>query len=110
MVHQYKPRLLVDFDGVIHRYSKGWHDGTAYDEPMPGALDALEDLIERGYEVVIFSTRDAEQIAKWMITWEFPRLRITNIKEPALAIIDDRAIQHISWAQTMAVVKQSYDI
>jgi phosphoglycolate phosphatase-like HAD superfamily hydrolase len=53
----YRPRLLVDFDGVIHRYSRGWWDGSAYDEPMPGALETLADLEAVGYEIVVFSTR-----------------------------------------------------
>ena len=27
--------VAFDFDGVIHRYSKGWQDGSIYDEPFP---------------------------------------------------------------------------
>ena len=28
--------LGLDFDGVIHKNSKGFHDGTIYDEPLDG--------------------------------------------------------------------------
>ena len=33
--------IAVDFDGFIHKYSKGWHDGSIYDEPVEGAAEAL---------------------------------------------------------------------
>lgn len=102
------PRLLLDFDGVVHRYSKGWHDGTAYDEPMPGAYDGLLTLTERGYEVVIFSTRPAEQIVAWLEKWEFPVYRVTNVKEPAIAIIDDRAVHHVDWVGTLSELARRY--
>lgn len=95
----WRPKVLVDFDGVIHRYSKGWADGTVYDDPMPGALEALEQMELDGYEVVIFSTRDAEQIVDALARWGFPAYRVTNIKEPAVAQIDDRAIRFVDWDQ-----------
>ena len=28
--------IAVDFDGVIHNNSKGFHDGTVYGEPIDG--------------------------------------------------------------------------
>ena len=34
----------VDFDGVIHKNSKGFFDGTIYDEPLEGTRDSLERL------------------------------------------------------------------
>jgi predicted HAD superfamily phosphohydrolase YqeG len=94
-----KPRVLVDFDGPIHRYSKQWFDGTAYDEPTEGAKEYLQELTNRGYEVVIFSTRDERQIEVWLRANRFPPYPITNEKLPAVAIIDDRAIRWINWTQ-----------
>ena len=29
-------QIGIDFDGVIHKNSKGFHDGTIYDEPIEG--------------------------------------------------------------------------
>ena len=47
--------IAVDFDGVIHRYSKGWHDGTIYDEPVEGAREALEGLVDKGHMIIVYS-------------------------------------------------------
>lgn len=104
----YRPRALIDFDGVIHGYSKGWHDGTAYDPPIPGAKEALAQLLETGWEVVIFSTRDGDQIRAWLLDWGFPAFRVTNVKEPAQFLLDDRAIRFEAWSQAMATIRQQY--
>jgi len=36
-----KNTIAVDFDGVIHQYSKGWEDGSIYDKPVKGVRQAL---------------------------------------------------------------------
>jgi len=107
---EYRPRILVDFDGVIHAYSRGWDDGTAYDGPMSGAFFALAELDNAGYEVVVFSTRDAQQIVDWLDYHGFPPYRVTNVKEPAVAQIDDRAIRFESWAQASNDVQSLYPV
>lgn len=49
----------VDFDAVIHGYKDGWKDGVPYDDPVPGAKEALEELRKRGYKIYIHSARFA---------------------------------------------------
>lgn len=106
----HQPRILVDFDGVIHRYRYGWMDGTAYDSPMDGARDALAILDGAGYEIVVFSTRDSEQIREWLLGNGFPAYRVTNIKEPAVAQIDDRAIRFVDWTDAIKQLFEHYPI
>ena len=42
--------IVFDFDGVIHKYSKGWQDGSIYDEPTPGVSAVIEKLHNKGYD------------------------------------------------------------
>lgn len=108
----------VDFDGVIHAYSKGWHDGTIYDRPVKGAFIVLERLMESN-AVFVQTARPAEQlplVASWIeenssLTcavhgkdvhpeqfWNTRGvLLITNHKFPAIAYLDDRAVVFRSW-------------
>lgn len=104
------PTVLVDFDGVVHRYSRGWSDGTAYDEPMPQARDALAYLESAGYTVVIFSSRDGEQIVAWLEQYGFPPYPVTNVKIPAVAQIDDRAVTFASWPQSINELVRRYPV
>lgn len=103
-------QVMVDFDGVIHRYSKGWNDGTAYDTPMSGAKQALQAMDDEGYNVVIFSARPSWQIVAWLKKYEFPPYRVTNIKEGAVAYIDDRAIQFKDWFSAVNQLHARYPV
>lgn len=109
--------IAVDFDGVIHAYSKGWHDGTIYDPPLPGALDGLRVLMEQ-HAVFIFTTRESGQVTEWLIGHGFDaitdnpgvrvfwdqrgRLLVTNQKLAATAYLDDRAVRFENWEQALA--------
>jgi hypothetical protein len=106
--------IAVDFDGVIHRYSKGWQDGTIYDPPLEGAREALARIHAR-YEVVIFTTRvnpairgaeiQLDRILAWLEEHAFRRGEhfdeITHVKPPALDYIDDRAVRFTTWGATL---------
>lgn len=62
----YPKTIAIDFDGVIHKYSKGWKDGSIYDEPIAQVFTCIGSLFDTGYSVFIFSTRKPKQILKWM--------------------------------------------
>ena len=97
-------RVMVDFDGVLHRYSRGWQDGNIYDAPIPGAQQFMHELAGEAREVVILTARDEQYwpaMREWMDKHGFIRVRITNIKEPADAYVDDLAVSFRGmWGET----------
>lgn len=114
--------VAVDFDGVIHGYSQGWHDGTCYDEPMDGAFDAVREFQADGCPVVILTARSVRDVAAWvhehapdltLYVEPFPTsefwertdvVLITNRKVVAKHYIDDRAIRHVDWPRTRVLI------
>lgn len=114
-----KRTIAIDFDGVIHKYSKGYHDGTCYDEPMPGAIEAIKLLMTK-YTVFVLSTRKPEDIQHWFGVhtdlgteiikddrefYENEHLvGISQRKLPAIYYIDDRALWFKDWETTLRKV------
>lgn len=97
-----KPNVLIDFDGVIHKYSKGIHDKTLYDGPVEGAKEFI-DSIKHKYRIVVFTARladfnggrssmDVNEISNWMNKYDIYFDQITCEKLPAVAYIDDLGI------------------
>lgn len=119
--------VAVDFDGVLHSYGKGWHDGTIYGDWKPGAVAALGQLAQQ-HAVFIHTTRRPRQVARWIersssygfeCTTRLPRtwygrrkpfwntrglLLVTNRKLPAIAYIDDRAVRFTNWPDALTAV------
>ena len=54
-----KPILCLDFDGVIHRYSKGWSAGELYDPPTDGFFDWLIEAQDK-FDIVVYSSRSKD--------------------------------------------------
>lgn len=113
------PTIAVDFDGVVHRYSRGWQDGSIYDPPMPGALEALERLRAEGFRLVLFTTRSrtGDQLAALYAWLEQHGIDhelfddVTDRKPLALLYIDDRGLRFENWPQaleqTLAILRPS---
>lgn len=85
-----KKTICVDFDGVLNEYD-GYEEGDL-GEPLTGSKEFIKELRKK-YEVVILTSRQKEQVIDWLNNNGFPSMKVTNRKVPAVAYIDDRAIQ-----------------
>lgn len=93
-----KKTIVFDFDGVIHKYSKGYQGESIYDEPNQNVIKVINQLRYMNYEVVIVSTRcntlqGIEAIKMWLDKYNIIVDKVCKEKPPALVYIDDRAIK-----------------
>jgi hypothetical protein len=116
-------RAMIDLDGTIHKYSKGFGDGSLYDGAFDGAKKVIGWLKRHGFEVVIFTTRaskkhaeeygadhekEIRKIEQWLKDKDIYFDKITGEKLAAEFYIDDRAI-HIEdgdWDTVLNVIKK----
>ena len=115
---QVNTTIAVDFDGVIHKNSKGFHDGTVYDEPLEGSIEALKNL-SKEYTLVIFTCKANSQrplingktgielIWEWLVKYNIAEYisEVTDIKPRAKFYIDDKGIKFENWEQTLNDMK-----
>lgn len=88
--------IAIDFDGVIHKYSKGFQGlYNAYDPPTEGTESALKELKKEGYRLIIVSSRPVEPIKEWLKKYNLINYfdDVSNTKHPAKYYIDDHAIR-----------------
>ena len=88
----YKPKILIDLDGVLNTY-KGNFDEHIIPSIKPNAELFLKKLTNK-FEVKIFTTRNIQITEKWIVNNKLTKYisGITNTKENAYLIIDDRCI------------------
>jgi hypothetical protein len=84
--------IAIDFDGVMHTYD-GFKGIDVFGEPLPLARERVEQLLARGHDVVVFTTRVAALVREWLQKYDFPALSVTSTKQPFWVIIDDRALR-----------------
>ena len=96
--------ISIDFDGVIHKYSKGFQGvDKAYDPPMEGAIESIEKLYNEGYILKILSSRPKEVIYPWLEKYCLSKYikEVSNYKFPATVYIDDRGFLFKNWEQCL---------
>lgn len=99
--------ILVDFDGVLHSYKRGWAGADIItDAPLPGAIEWLSSLVQNKFlDVRIFSARCNDPLGIvamrcWLMKHGFPIQLLDSLtfqpgKPKAHLIIDDRAQQFV---------------
>jgi hypothetical protein len=60
-----RPIVCVDVNGALDMYT-GWKDASHWDPPRDGAGDFLAQLSARGFRVVVFTTRYADDVWAWL--------------------------------------------
>jgi len=102
-----KKTVSIDFDGVIHKYSKGFQGlDNAYDPPMEGAKESMEKLLDEGFVIKILSSRPKEVIYPWLDKYGMSHIvdEVSNHKFPATIYIDDRGFHFKDWESTMVEI------
>jgi hypothetical protein len=110
-------RVGVDFDGVLVPRSGPNSKGPVRASPLPGALESVRMLLDEHVAVFILTARDPVlPVCDWLedhgmkcayrggLPEYWARrgtLLVTNVKLPAAAYIDDRAICFSSWPQAL---------
>ena len=115
-------QIAIDFDGVIHKSSKGFFDGTVYDEPIEGCIEAIKKLAEK-YTIVIFTAKakkdrplvngmtGEELVWDWLAKYNISSYikEVTSEKPRAICYIDDRGVRFESWEQTLNFLDETYN-
>jgi hypothetical protein len=111
--------IAIDFDGVIHSFELGFHDGTIYGTPIPGSIDAIKRISNK-YNIVIYTAKakkdrplingktGVELVWEWLTKYNLNQYisEVTAEKPRCICYIDDKAISFINWNQTLNDLKK----
>lgn len=106
--------IAIDFDGVIHNNSLGFHDGTIYGEPIEGSLQSIK-TISKKFQIVIYTAKaksdrplingktGVELVWDWLKKYDIDNCvkEVTAEKPRCICYVDDKAIKFEDWNQTM---------
>ena len=113
--------IAIDFDGVIHDFSKGWHDGTCYGLPLPNSLESIKEL-SKNYNIIIFTAKvkpsrplvdgktGHQLVTEWLKKYDILQYvdEITCEKPRAQIYIDDKGYRFENWKDTLQHVERYF--
>ncbi|HHZ95754.1 MAG TPA: hypothetical protein EYN67_09405 [Flavobacteriales bacterium] len=114
-----KINIGIDFDKVIHRCSKGFHDGTIYDPPVEGVIAALQELSAQ-YTLIVYTCKaradrglvdgktGTELVWNWLKEHDLDQYvsKVTAEKPRAVCYIDDKGIRFDNWKDCLENLKE----
>lgn len=117
-----KHTVAVDFDGVLHGNSKGFHDGTIYDDPIQFTKESLEMLSKKFERIIIYSCKSrserplingktgTELVWDWLKKYNLDQyiFDVTSEKPIAALYIDDSAYRFENWISTMKFIEEKF--
>ena len=114
-----KSNIGIDFDGVIHNHHKGFHDGTIYGEPIPGAINSIKKL-SLNFKIIIYTAKaksdrplvngktGTELVREWLDKYKILKYiqEVTSEKPRALIYIDDKGFRFENWEDTLEFISK----
>lgn len=110
--------VAIDFDGVIHKSSKGFYDGTIYDDPVENSIDSIKYLYEKGFKIIVYTCKAKQDrplvndrtgaylVWEWLNKHKIGRYvsEVTSEKPRALLYIDDKGYKFNNWKETIEYI------
>ena len=113
--------LSIDFDGVIHSYHLGYHDGTIYGYPLEGSLEAVRELSKK-YRIIftakakpsrplVNNKTGTELVWEWLETYGIADCisEVTSEKPRSFLYIDDNGYRFNNWVDTLIYIEENHD-
>jgi trehalose-6-phosphatase len=94
--------IMVDLDGVLATEERTFDRPLA--QPLPGAREALQQLRDAGHTIVVYTARgwaEYRYTKQWLDDNGFAYDGLHMGKPIADVWIDDRAIRHTGWDETL---------
>lgn len=100
-------QIIIDIDGTICTEERQYSRPLA--RPLSGAVESINRLFEEGNTIILYTARTWSE---WEVTTHW--LQANGVKYHQLFMgkpvgdvwIDDRAIAHTTWDETMATLAQ----
>ena len=113
-------RICVDLDGTIARNKTG-NEGYADVDPMPLAVETLQQLKKQGFYIIIHTARNmgscnnnlgkviarqANLVTEWLEKFNIPYDELLFGKPNVDYFIDDKGIPFTDWNDIYSTLKQ----